>query len=186
MKLVTVTLYIVVYHMGKKCWSQNRWVGLCVIPLTPLLPVLHCHKCYTESRESDVTCGWLNCSLHHLWIHPLKHKSNCIKSSLKEPFACFNNQLTYSSILCHSTVSVFSKHIMSSLATLSLCFALRDGTEWSHLAHSHSINWVSLPCIISALRTQGGNREMCGSPCFKARVYIWKPTKSKQNQQVRI
>lgn len=30
--------------------------------------------CCAESAASDVTCGWLSCSLHHLWalIHPLK------------------------------------------------------------------------------------------------------------------
>lgn len=121
-------------NWDRKCCSRHhRCVGVCFIPLTPLLPVLHCPKmCSTESGASDVTCGWLYCSLHHLWIHIHPKKTKHINNSEMETIACFTTatilwlNVALKMIYCTKYMSQYNKSmftirlIMYSLATFQL------------------------------------------------------------------
>lgn len=170
----------------KKRSHHHRCVSVCLIPVSPLLSCIALPQiCSTESGASDVTCGWLYCSLHHLWIllHPLKRENQTVSIIQKgkqvrtpQPYSFmwlwkWNIILFYP--LCRSTIKVFSPSNSLQANASSLCF------PWQSF-NTRQQQWCIF--IVVSQIGQQGNREVCGSLSFKAKVSVWKPTKSIQKK----
>lgn len=112
--------------------------------------------CCTESGASDVTCGWLYCSLHHLWIHihPLKKmKPNSINNSERETSARFTTttilwlnvalKMIYCTVL--STLSQYNKSVFTGQQLAS---------KWLFIVYSletFQLTVVTLKCLYATL-----------------------------------